>query len=174
MTVTGKSIRPASALTAKDGNVHGFWFYHCPNSGSLPYSHPKYSIPKSKSKNFLDGVQKRAKNTPAPNSYHKELSWKGKNGVFKGPSRVTIIDKLMKEKKLIPAPNSYKNLDRKEKIENGKFDKAKGINFLSEVEFLSKTQPGPNKYENKKALVLSRRPAWKFSNPKKKEHWKPK
>jgi len=63
---------------------------------------------------------------------------------------------------------------QKRKIENGKFDKTKGLTFLSEAEFLGKTLPAPNKYVDKKALVLKRNPSWKFSKPKKREHWKPK
>ena len=172
--IEGKAVRPSSALTITDTNMFGFWFYKCPQSGALPYTHPKYTIPKCKSKSFLDGVQKRAKNTPAPNSYKKELSWKGKNALMKGPKRITIIDKIRVEKKPIPGPSHYKNLNIKQKIQNGKFNKTTGLSFLSEVEFLGKTQPGPTKYENKKAVVLERKPAWKFPNPKQKTHWKPK
>ena len=89
-----------SALTTEGNNIHGFWFYNCPKSGGQPYAYPKYTIPKCKSKSFLDGVQKLAKNTPAPNSYKKEMSWKGKNAQIKGPKRITVIDKIMVEKKV--------------------------------------------------------------------------
>lgn len=80
-------MRPSSAMTISSPELA---FYRCPSSGGLPYTHPKYTIPKSKSKNFLDGVQKRSKNTPAPNSYKLTMSWKGKNAQMKGPKRFNV------------------------------------------------------------------------------------
>ena len=51
MAIQGKQIRPLSALSTtfrlKD---FGFSFYKWPQSGSQPYTHSKYSIPKWKSK----------------------------------------------------------------------------------------------------------------------------
>lgn len=93
---------------------------------------------------------------------------------MKGPKRITVIDKIRIEKKKIPGPSHYKNLDKKRKIENGIFDKTKGLTFLSEVEHLAKNQPGPTKYENLVLKYKDRRPAWGFNKPKKREHWKPK
>ena len=95
-------------------------------------------------------MQKRAKKCPAPNSYKLALSWKGKNAQIKGTKRITFTDEIRINKRKIPAPNSYKNLDsQRKKIPNGKFEKTTGIHFLSEFQFLGKTQPGPTKYENK-------------------------
>ena len=51
MAIQGKQIRPSSAfLKVTDIKEFGFWFYKWPKSGSLPYTNPKYSIPKWKSK----------------------------------------------------------------------------------------------------------------------------
>ena len=88
---------------------------------------------------------------------------------MKGPKRITIIDKIKSEKRLIPAPNHYKNLHRPKKVVNGKFDKTTGLSFLSEVEFLAKTQPGPTQYQPNLNATLNRSSAWKIYNPKIKE-----
>lgn len=163
--VVGQKIRPSTATPQT--NIHGHAFYKCPRSGALKFSYPKYTIPRCKSKSFLDGVEKKAKRLPAPNSYKLGLSWKGKNAQIKGTKRITFTDEIREQKKKLPAPNSYKNLDKlRKKIPNGKFDQTKDIHFLSEAQFLSKTQPGPTKYENKKLNVMARNPAWKWSNPK--------
>ena len=98
MTVLGSKIRPVSALTTSDTNIQGHWFYKCPKSGSMPYSHPKYTIPKWKSKSFLDDVQKRSKKCPAPNSYKLSMSWKGKNAQIKGTKRITFTDEIKTQK----------------------------------------------------------------------------
>ena len=88
---------------------------------------------------------------------------------MKGPKRITVIEKIRSEKKLIPAPNHYKNLEKHKKIVNGKFDKTTGLSFLSEVEFLAKTQPGPNQYQPNMNVFKTRSSAWKIVNPKTKE-----
>lgn len=46
MSIQGFAVRPTSALTIAETNSEGLWFYKCPKSGSLPYSNPKYTIPK--------------------------------------------------------------------------------------------------------------------------------
>lgn len=167
MTVVGSQLRPSSALSNPKIGIQGFPWYKCTRSGALKLSSTKYTIPKWKSKSFLDGVQKNARKCPAPNSYKLAMSWKGKNAQIKGTKRITFTDEIKKQKKKIPGPNKYKNLDKlRKRIPNGKFDQTKGVNFLSECEFLSKSQPGPTKYENSKTKVLVRNPSWKWSNPK--------
>jgi len=81
--------------------------YSVPKAG-LMHEHPKYSYPKEKNKNFLDQVKKRSQQVPAPNSYHKAMSWNNPRGKFLLGKKKTTIDANAQLLKYVPGPGAYK------------------------------------------------------------------
>mmetsp|Transcript_24360 Transcript_24360/g.27019 ORF Transcript_24360/g.27019 Transcript_24360/m.27019 type:complete len:108 (+) Transcript_24360:3-326(+) len=88
--------------------------YRCPGSGKLRKRSPQYSIPKGKTRSYLDAVQKLARRNPSPGDHHTNLTWIHCQSLKpgKGSERITIIDKIMKEQKKFPAPNTYRILEK--------------------------------------------------------------
>ncbi len=81
--------------------------YKLPKYG-LPPRNPNYSVPKDKLSNFLEMTQRRAKLLPAPNQYHKPLTWSTSNGNFgKNSRRKTFTDEVMKISKEVPSSATY-------------------------------------------------------------------
>ena len=73
----------------------------------------------------------------------------------------------------MPACNFYKpNTDSR--IILGKSNKEKGLNYLTDCEFIGKTIPGPGAYKNKYEIVETQVPRTKFAEPKPIKSWKPK
>lgn len=135
---------------------------------------PQYSVPKGKTRSYLDNVVKLAKRSPSPVDHHTELKWIKKQAINqgKGSDRVMIIDKIMKYQKQFPSPNTYR-VNYQDKVPLGKLNKTQGIGFMSESEYLGKTLPAPNKYEPNESLVTKKTLGFKILKPKMKLSWKP-
>lgn len=57
--------------------------------------------------------------------------------------RITFTDEVIKVTKEIPASNHYQPKKPLPKVLLGKSSKAEGVNYISDVEFLAKTNPAP-------------------------------
>lgn len=54
------------------------------------------------------------------------------------------------------------------------YSKAEECDFLSDVQYLGKVNPGPSQYSPNKSYTLPRSSSWALIKPKKeKPHWKP-
>eukprot|EP00347_Sterkiella_histriomuscorum_P022174 403331418 len=160
-------------IVSSSGNF-GIEGYKLPTVG-LPPKNPTCSIPKDKSSNFLAIEQKRARAIPAPDQYHHDASWDVGSGIFgKGAKRKTFTDEVIQRSKQLPSCASY-NLEKKEKIPLGKSNKADQVDFLSEIQYVAKQQPGPASYSPKTSLLLTRSHSYKIVKPikDKKITWKP-
>jgi hypothetical protein len=100
----------------------------------------------------LENLQKRARKLPGAPQYFKPLEWPEKNMSLrfsKGAKRMTFTDEVIKIKKPIPSSAHYYPEKPKGKLLLGKSDKAEGVNYLSDVEHLGVSSPGPSSYKPK-------------------------
>lgn len=137
-------------------SAFGVFGYKTPKAG-IPIKNPLISFTKDRCKNFLEHVQKRAKKTPGPPDYYKPFQWPPRNHSVKmklDSKRTTFTDEVAKITKEIPASNHYNPKKSLPNVLLGKsryliltdinwFSKAEGVNYISDVEFLAKTNPAP-------------------------------
>jgi hypothetical protein len=74
----------------------------------------------------------------------------------KTSDRITFTDEIIKITKELPAPNHYKPKKVLPKTLLGKSNRAEGIDYMSDVEFLAKTTPDPISYRPKKEFILQK------------------
>jgi hypothetical protein len=103
-------MRKIEQLETGRVNAFGIQGYKCVKHG-LPPRNALYTMPKDRSKNFLEGVQKLGKIRPGPPNYFKFAMWPDKNKSVKmclSSKRLTFTDEVIKITKELPAPNHYK------------------------------------------------------------------
>ncbi|CDW82305.1 UNKNOWN [Stylonychia lemnae] len=170
----GHSLNTISYSDNKS-SAFGIEGYKMPYHG-LPPREPKYSVPRDKLQNFLQQTQRRGKLLPAPNQYHKPLTWETKNGQFgKNSIRKTFTDDAIKHSKQVPAPNVYNN-EKKQKVLLGKSNRAEGFDFMSEVQYLGQINPSATSYNPDKLKLMKRSSSWAIKKPIKEKDpgWRPK
>ena len=90
----------AKKASSKSFGIEGYRASKC----GLPQREPNYTIPKDKNSNFFNHVTRSTKYIPAPNQYHKPLSWQTTNGTFGiGPARKTFTDEAAKQSRQVPS-----------------------------------------------------------------------
>ncbi len=119
---TEKLLRSIEELQSGRHSAFGVFGYKTPKAG-LPIKNPLISFTKDRCKNFLEGVQKRAKKTPGPPEYFKPLVWPSRNHSVKmklDSKRLTFTDEIIKITKEIPASNHYQPKKTLPKVTLGK------------------------------------------------------
>jgi len=142
-------------------NAWGIKGYEVPKNGGLLPSAPKYSVPKEKNKSFLQKVVKLSPQIPGSWTYYKEPSWKLPNGSMKGSNRKTFTDVIADTEGKKPGPGQYTDASKR-KIPGGLTSRGDKVNFLCDAEYLSMTNPGPDKYVPNKNTVLPRSTGFKY------------
>ena len=124
----------------------GIQGYSCAKVGLRP-SEPNYTIPKDENTNFFKHVTRVTRHNPAPTAYQKALSWKTANGAFSaGNKRKTFTDEAIAQSKKVPSSAHYKVKDN-HRILYGNWEKAQGVDYLSDCQYMGKSFPGPTTYK---------------------------
>eukprot|EP00357_Protocruzia_adherens_P013975 CAMPEP_0115027194 /NCGR_PEP_ID=MMETSP0216-20121206/35321_1 /TAXON_ID=223996 /ORGANISM="Protocruzia adherens, Strain Boccale" /LENGTH=240 /DNA_ID=CAMNT_0002402663 /DNA_START=14 /DNA_END=732 /DNA_ORIENTATION=+ len=145
----------AVALRTAPHEVWGIEGYKAPRHSGMQRRTPDCIFAKDTRKPLYD-----TKGNPAPNHYVYDIEWESPNYKFKKDHRFRKAKTARS-----PGPGSY-NPPLRRRITGGLLNKCDRVNFLTEVQYVSRSKPSPDKY-TPTHVYMPRSTHFTFHQPKK-------